>query len=619
MGEPIGFEISYASQTERKYLTSQSNPTPEFGSIVLHLAPLDGALDPRSLRLCWGGFAGSFLSSGPRYLNSQPISEHAELTNWYRFQKPGHYSLAATSRAVSRSKSADEGGGQEILTLESNTVEFDILPRDPAWEALELKSILLDLDNAKNPGDRIRPLNRLSLLDTPDSARKLVELYLTISDGDRYSYASSLTQSSQVDLVVPLLEAALSKPEVSPSGIADLLAQLQVRRQLGVVLTAVPDDAVAQQKSQVECKERRALYDNYLARNNALLLRIARQTGPQQSAAIYEVWRNAEDQSARGGQAAEDLTQLRLAALNVAEKLEPDQQTQFVITEWKIMSHEQLLPVIRNLVAMHRLDGEKLWCEGWPRECSEAILSDAVKPDSQLSAVDALLISEAEHSEIDSALQEQLRDPRIVQGSKQNQRTAALVLRAGSHALLPAVDDALTRLAASRNYSCEVEAYLVGYLFKVAQEDGQRRLSEMLQDARCGAQLFRVLNTARFSDDLIPVAVKGLDSSNLDAAATAALFLGDHGTAQVEDALWKRLEALRALWHDRAGELQITIPTTLDRGVQAQSTHLEQSLASALSHATNWNLTEAQRGRLRDSCLTEQCRNIADGKMRLGY
>src|SRR5579864_8322571 len=114
-GEPIGFELSFTSENNQKYLISQSNPSPAFGPVTIHLSPLEGALDPRALRLCWGGIGGSHLSSGPQYLSSKPITEHGELTEWYRFQKPGHYTMSVTSRDVSRPRSRDDGGGVEIM------------------------------------------------------------------------------------------------------------------------------------------------------------------------------------------------------------------------------------------------------------------------------------------------------------------------------------------------------------------------------------------------------------------------------------------------------------------------------------------------------------------------
>jgi hypothetical protein len=616
IGESIGLELSYASGSERKYLISLTNPIPELDSVTLRLAPLERALDLRALRQCLP-IALSILSGGPEYLGSRPVTELADLTTWYRFQNPGHYSLTATSREVSRPKGADEGGGQENLTLESNSVEFDILPPDPSWETQELRSILRDLENAKNPVERSLVSYRLALLDTTDSARKLVELYLSTPYAEKYSYASALSQSSRIDVIIPLLETALSDPEVSPSGVPELLAQLQVRKQLGV-LAAISDDQAAQQQRQTECQERRELLDDYLANANSLLLaRAARHSGPQQSAAIYEAWYNAENQNAQSTQVPESLAQLRLAVLNMGKELAPDQQMQFVISEWKVLQHEQLLPLIRNLAAAHGLDAVRLWCEDWSVECSAAILSNALKPDTQIMATDVLLMSEVEHPEVDSALREQLGDSGILQDSARSQRTAALVLRAGSRKLLPAVNEALTRSVANHGYNCEVDGYLLGYLFRVALADGQRRLSEMLQDEKCGEQLFRILNMAHYSDTLVPVAVKPLDSRNLKAAAMAALFLADHGLAAVEDALWQRLDAFWLLWHDRAGELRIPV-TSLERGIQSQSSQLEQSLASALSHASNWNLTPSERGRLRDGCITEQCQDIADGKMWMG-
>jgi hypothetical protein len=622
IGERIEFELSYSSETEHKYLTSASNPMPEFGGVKLHLVPVEGIIDPRSLRPCWGGFGGSFLSSGPQYLSVQPITSHADLTNWFHFQKSGHYSLTVTSSAVSRPKTAEEGGGQETVTLESDTIEFDILPHDPVWESEELHGILLALENTKYPGDQYIAAHRLALLDMPDSARKLVEFYLSTSPSspEQSNYVIGLTQSSQLDVIVPILESALSDPGVTPPG-TELLAQLQVRKQLGQA-NAPADDPAAQQRSQAECQDRRKLHDEYLARANDLLLkRISRDSGPHQAAAILEAWQNAEAQKTQTGRPPANMTQLRLAVLSIAGQLTPDQKSQFVFSEWNTLPrdvpHEQLLPLIRELASANRPDVYRLWCEGWPGECSAAILSEALKPDAQIGSAIVLLMSEAEHSEVDQALREQLANPAMLQDSLRSDQIAALVLRAGSRELLPAVLDLLARSASNRGYNCQVQGFLAGYLFKVEAEGAQQRLTAMLQDQKCGEQFLHTLNTACYSDSLIPVAVKALDSSNLTVASQAAIFLGQHGSGAVQDTLWQRLNALWTLWHDHAEELRgPSLP--LDKSIQSQSAHLEQSLASALAHGNNWKLTPAERDRLRDGCLTEQCQRIAEGKMSFG-
>jgi hypothetical protein len=611
IGELIEFEISYTSESEQKYVVSAGQPSPELSSVTLRLSPSEGVLDLAVLRQC-AGFAGSHLSSGPQYLTSKPISEKADLQGWYRFQKPGHYSLTATSSEVWRAKSVDEGGGQEYLTLESNSVEFDVLPTDPSWEAEELGKILRVLEGANGSGERFGAQYRLSLLDTPDSVQKSTELFLFKAYPERYTYANALTSSSRIDLIIPVLEKALSDPDVSPLGVPELLADLQVRKQLGF-----PQILQGNERARAQCEERSKLREEYLAKDNALLLaRIGRASGPLQNESIYEVWRNAENAAANSGPVPQPLTQLRLAALNVAQNLHPDQQTQLLITLWKDLPHEQLLPLIHDLAPAGTIDAFRLWCEGWPAECSEVILSEALKPSTQISTPVVLLISEGEHKELDSVLNGALTNPAMLQDSLASVRTAAMVLRAGSRELLPAVDKVLTQSNTSQRFNCQVRGYFLGYLFRVAPEHAESRLGESLQDEKCGNQLFHILNTVRPSEGMLPVAVSALNSLDLAIAGQAALFLAEHGHGAAEDLLWRRLDALWNLWHDKTAELRANSPQA---SVQRQTALLEQSLASALSHATNWNLTSAERDRLRSGCLTEQCQRIAEGKMSLVF
>jgi hypothetical protein len=619
MGEPIGFELSYSSTSDQKYLISASSPAPDFGGNTVHLSPEQGAVDPRTFRPCWGAIGGSHLSSGPQFLSSQPITESSELTAWYRFQKPGHYTFSVSSREVLRPKDIREGGGTEIPTLESNTVEFDILPHDPAWEAGRIRDILSSNGNgsAENTFNSSMAANRLVLLDTPDAARELVALLLTSSIPEKYSYASAVLQSSQVDVMIPLLKKALGDPNVSPSSVPELLAELEVRQKLGAFVPG-SDDPASWREKQAECQERRKLHDERLAQaNDTLLTRVARGSGRSQSAALYEAWNEMENRSLTSDETPPTLPKLRLAVLDAVNELAPDQQIQFLITEWKILPHEQLRPLARSLSAAHHFDAERLWCEDWPSECSAAILAGVLQPNTQMTSIEVLLMPEAEHPELDASFRKELANPKIRQDSAASIRTAALVLRTGSRELLPDVDEALSLSTSGQGHNCQVQAYLLGYLFRVAVEDAQRRFGELLSDEACGDQLFRILNLYHYSDAQIPVAVEALNSRNLSAASTAAIFLAEHGPASVEEALWRRLNALWLTWHDRSGELT-TVPSPFQRGIAPQSSVLEQVLVSALLHATNWTLTPVEQDRLRDGCLTEQCREIADGKMRRG-
>src|SRR5258708_21487989 len=109
VGESIEIEISYATDTEKKYRGSWGTPLPEMSSVNPRITPAEGAMDLRDLIR---GFAGSYLSS-MGCLGIQPIAQKLYLGDWYRFRN-GHYSLIVTSTAVSRIKGAEEGEGQSI-------------------------------------------------------------------------------------------------------------------------------------------------------------------------------------------------------------------------------------------------------------------------------------------------------------------------------------------------------------------------------------------------------------------------------------------------------------------------------------------------------------------------
>jgi hypothetical protein len=118
----------------------------------------------------------------------------------------------------------------------------------------------------------------------------------------------------------------------------------------------------------------------------------------------------------------------------------------------------------------------------------------------------------------------------------------------------------------------------------------------------------------RYSDELLPIVTQTLNSPNPITVTRAALFLGEHGSPSSQDLLWQRLESLWAAWHDRASELQVA-PMNFSAGSNPgqQAAQLEQALASALAHAKNWKLSPAEIDRLRSGCLTDACREVADG------
>jgi hypothetical protein len=303
---------------------------------------------------------------------------------------------------------------------------------------------------------------------------------------------------------------------------------------------------------------------------------------------------------------------------------------------WPRQPHGELKSIAVSLAeSRHKEDsfyideGYKFWCEGWPQECSSAILSDAIHPGTPTSKNAVFLMAESEHPELDETLRGQLKDPGMLQDSWESQRTAAIILRAGSRKLRPAVDEFLDKYVAKPRYGCEIESYLIGYLFRTAVAEGTKRFAEETGSGNhpCASQLLRILDTVRYSDELIPLAAKVLDSGDLGSAGMAATFLGFRGPATVELALWQRLETLREEWRERAAELRGADTGILEGGVReqapqlerARTVQLEQALVSALVRGANWKLSPGEQERLQEGCLTEGCRDIAEGKMSFGF
>jgi hypothetical protein len=288
------------------------------------------------------------------------------------------------------------------------------------------------------------------------------------------------------------------------------------------------------------------------------------------------------------------------------------------------MPHQLLLPIIRSLASdsgtagasFDGIEPYKLWCEDAPEECRSAILADIQRSQFRTNKNVILLMEEGEHTELDSPLKEQLSDPKVRQDWAQSQRFAAVILRAASRNLAVPVKVWLIELTGKPGCAADVEADLLGYLFRVGDPTAGKLLSSELWDRKddCGGQVLRSLHAVRYSDELLSFVSQALKSPNPITVTQAALFLGEHGSPSSQDLLWQRLESLWTAWHDRASELQVA-PMNFSAGSNPvqQAAQLERALASALAHAKNWKLSTAEIDRLRSGCLTDACREVADG------
>jgi hypothetical protein len=347
-----------------------------------------------------------------------------------------------------------------------------------------------------------------------------------------------------------------------------------------------------------------------------------KRRGPQRGEAIFEAWSNAEGLNNSGDVSPETLASVRSSVLALQNELPAEMQYALAWSGWRTLSHAQLLPLVRKLArdslngTQVRYDAVQRWCEAAPDECSAPIVDLYLKASPKPYNAIILLLPESEHAELDDLLARQLHDVAWHSGTLESRSAAAMVLRAGSRKLIPEVNEVLDEAPVGEENWCETRADLLGYLFRFTPKEAARRLDSELQSAenRCGAELLRTLHNHRYSDHELPGALAALNASSLATAGTAALFLQEHGPRSVEEALWHRLELFRSAWDGRSAEVKYAFGPT----PQAEAAQFEQALVSALTRARNWKLSPGEVERLREGCLTDQCRAIVDGKMGLG-
>lgn len=626
IGESIPMQITYSSDAEQKYYGTFMNPQPEFTGVKIQITPHDGVVNPRSL-LEAQGWAGSIISS-PEYVKLQPRALSFDLRSWYRFEKPGHYTIIVISEQIQRIKSPQEGGGKEALTLESDPIDLEILPADPAWNASQMEDIEQILNGPSEPGEKANALYRLALLDTPASASRMADIYVERGGADQAGIvANYLRESNQTDVIIRALKSALQNPATTvPDDLAQVLADLQTRRELGIY-RPYPTDPQDQEAWNQKLKARTKVHDDYLAQDDALLSeRLGEKSGADRAEAIYQLWLDAEKQKWASSVAPARLAQLQTEVLDVKDDLDRERQFHLLTTAWQDMPHEQLLPLVIEFSKastagndFQRTEAFQYWCSDWPVDCHAEILADVTASNIGTPKYAILLLPEKDRPELDSLLREALSDEGMARTDVRAQQAAALVLRAGSPALVKDVDRVLDEFAAKGGCGGYVEGDLIGYLFRVSPEEGRKRLDAILERPKddCVSEVLGTLNSYHYSDDMIPVVTHALDSPNFQAASTSAIFLSQHAAPGGREFLWRRLEKLWKQWDGRPEELDKPLSYPAESPAAAAAA-LQDALASALTNWKGWQVSPEESDRLRSGCLTERCRLIASGKMSLG-
>ena len=576
------------------------------------LTPGEGAVDPLADYFESGAMMGGGLRSMP-VLGESPHLIVRQLNEHLRFDKVGRYSLKVSS---GRLEFEDPATLETVrgAPLVSNTLSFEVVAADAAWAQRTLEEALAAIEAAESDGARAQALLTLRYLGTEASTRALARFF----DGGGRDWGAmfGLIGTPRREVAIEAMAARLKDPEAPiPMMFLRTLALIDMKSSHPERLAPWPgtEDPAASQAWQALSAARQARIDARLRHHTAELVKHLPSKTPSARAvsavtAIELVWAWASQPDPPDMTPFEALDD---AIVSTFTDLPQDLQNRMLAHRWTRIATPKLLPHLRAIfhntqapphiraVALKRL------FELAPTE-GRGLILDAIRDrnlDLGYTAMDTLgALPDAELPSLDAALTARLRAALAGRGSADV--AAALVDRYASIGALAEVK-AIYGGISSRTISLETHAAMLATILRRDPGAGPAAIAALGSEAPVyRVQLFEKVLARHHSPPVQAALVTLLEDESLAVVAA----LGHHGDPRAAAPLWKRLEAFRATWADKAGELRHrpAAPNPSEEAIQ-----LETALWGALANAGAWVLTSDEAARLVGLCVTEREREQA--------
>lgn len=612
-GEILPIELEFDSPVSKRFVVDGATYD-RSGRLTIDelvVEPDEAVTDPLLDYFAQGGSSlGGVRQNG--VLGEKPFTVKLDLNEWLRFDKAGVYTLSVRSRRVSDDATAATTW-QSNVAVESNTVSFEILPRDVDWEARQLSAALQILNAMGWDLERRKGCRMLRFLATDRAVDELIKHYDEARWGCDFEYAAGLFNAVDREHVVRQLEAGLRANDqpVSDSYLRTLallsvfirypeLRPAQTRATKGRLIRS-SDPGRLQDLVQAA----KAAYEEIL--DAALPEKTAR------ARAVILSWRVETGRHADPSfpTAARDRLREQLAASFL--ELPAEQQTRLLEYQWPSVAGQAMVPVLRALVeaaprssslpdlALRRLY-ELAPAEGRARILREirnpsptaSLKTLGMLPDRELPELDDILAANVEMSEDFDAL------------AIRAELLHRYASRAVSARVLSRVDDLLTRMA------CRPQAGLLAFFVRANPDLGQALLDRVLawrDTAGCYQRALRDVATLRMTPGVEATAVAHLDDPDPQVVISAAETLGRYGSRASAQSLRAQFERWHGAWEGRQEELRFSRAEDRPNTMQGM---VEFAFLNALGRGQAWLADNGDVRALRMLCVTDNCRTQAD-------
>jgi hypothetical protein len=599
-GEIVPLVLSFTSSAKDRYWADVRNYDRSGRLGIEHYCIQPDAPDPLEPYFRVGPFFGGGLGT-QQQLSDKAFTADAELNEWLS-PKPGHYRLYAISYRVWRPPDPDEKTpwGRASIVLRSNTVEFDVAPASPAWQAQQLSDALRLLDGTASNDEQRHAARVLRFLATEDSTRALAREFSELNQRQLFDWdlMFGLYGSPYRQLAIDAMKKEIAAPDHAITG--DFLRTL-----VGLEISSDPawnPPATDQHNPDVA----QAFWTKYQAHVQDLLHAAAKEAvsalpakkGPAKALTVEGVM----SVSASDRELLQTLRPQLIAAWN---DLPPDFQQDLIQNQWELIAGPEMLPILRKIVdepppqwrtmaAMSRDATLKRIYELDKNAGIELINRDLLNPKAQPSiSLIRLLPADVIAKAVPPAID------RIVNGGGRELDYDLLDMYGGAGSLASIQPVFEARVG---RWACDPQAKMLRYFLRVAPAYGAKQVDASLrarQSTGCYRMLLQELGTELPQAE--PVAIAALDDPDPEVAQDAALAIGRWGLADAEPAVWARMEKFHREWADRADELR-AVPPYRDAGSRALG--LQQNLVYAACEATAWICPPEKLERLQGLALT---------------
>ena len=630
-GEVITLELSFASSKPATFTLDAAtyDRSGRLHSDGFRLDPRDGVVDP--LHDYFHSKLDGFIMGGLRSipdLTDKPYLITVELNEWQRIDKPGHYRLYVVSGRVGRK----DGEGIGVFldnagsSVYSNVVEFDVLPPDKKWATQKLNETISAL--SKRGEEHRSACITLRYLGTIEAVIEMRKRFRGDDNRCEWEYKFGLIGSPHRDFVIRDMENAISLREQPVTAhFISTLALLELIKRVG---TAPPYPAGSEEqinKWQTLIDQHRALYDELsLHYVQQLSMAIPQKQGQARATSLQTLL------DYRSKASASDFSQwstLLVSLPEVFKRLPRDDQRHLLEYQWKLIASPAMAPVLRDVLKytyknsytleelIDVFDGQNLRSlavrrlyELSPEEGRRLILDDIRRPKPRFNQDVLSSLPDETLPELDNVLIANLEEARRT--GAYTEVTSELIERYASDQILSRVR-AVYDSRETGKWECRTQAALLAYFFRIDSSLAGEYLNKALASrakglAHCYTQVLKNVAALHMSAKMEEVATSALDDEDYQVVSEAASVLAEHGSADAEKALWRRLEKLHEAMQARSEEFN-------DDDELSDEEAIERALRAALITGQAWLMNPEKLERLRDLCLTEESRDEVDKKI----